>query len=120
MWSATDFKLNSGNERTGTLNINIAFIPECATRAKWDVVSDHSSHGIRSRGTPYKNTACIIVHLINSAKDVVSSSTSLHQSYKHHTKRRPYTATVYIRWLGASMRLTGMIGVCDAVIVFEV
>ena len=97
MLSATGSNFDSRRERTGTLNINIALNPECTTRAKCDVVSDHSSQGIRSRGTPYKKIACIIVHLMNSPKDVVSSSTSLHQSYKHHTKRMPYTATVYIR-----------------------
>jgi hypothetical protein len=95
--------------------MSMPFNNACAMRAKWDVVSDHSSHGMRNRGTPYKNEACIQVHLRNSHKDVVSSSTSFHQSYRHHTNSKPYTAIVYMRWLGASTRLTGMTGDRDVV-----
>jgi hypothetical protein len=78
-----------------------------------EVVSDHSSHGIRSNGTPNIKTRSMKLHLKKREIECVSSSTSFHQSYKRHTRRRPYTPKVYMRWLGASMRVTGITGALD-------
>ena len=90
--------------------MSMPFKTACAIKAKWDVVSAHSSHGMCNFGIPYKNAASVQVHLRKYHKDVESSSTSFHQSYRHHINSRPYTATVYMRWLGASTRVTGMMG----------
>ena len=78
-----------------------------------EVVSDHSSHGMRSNGTPNIKARSMKLHLKKRGKDCVSSSTSFHQSYKRHTRRRPYTPKVYMRWLGASISVTGITGVLD-------
>lgn len=78
-----------------------------------EVVSDHSSHGMRSNGTPNIKARSMKLHLKKRGKDCVSCSTSFHQSYKRHTRRRPYTPKVYMRWLGASMSVTGITGVLD-------
>lgn len=75
-----------------------------------EVVSDHSNHGILRKGTPNMKTMSINDHFMNIARDEVSSSTSLHQSYSRHTIKSPYTAAVYIRWDGASMRFSGISG----------
>jgi hypothetical protein len=85
----------------------------CTQHAASEVVSDHSSHGIRSNGTPNKNTRSMTPHFRKSPIEVASSSTSCHQSYIRHTMSNPYTANVYIRWLGASTRWTGMTGELD-------
>jgi len=85
----------------------------CTQHAASDVASDHSSHGIRNNGTPNKNIRSMRPHFRKSPIDVVSSSTSCHQSYIRHTSRNPYTAKVYIRWLGASTMVTGMTGELD-------
>jgi hypothetical protein len=106
-------KILKSDQLTGILNINIPFITVCIKYAENDVVSDHSSHGILNNGTPNKNARSIQPHFTKRVIEWVSSSTNFHQSYKRHTSRRPYTAKVYIRWLGASMRLTGIKGALE-------
>ena len=78
-----------------------------------EVVSDHSSHGMRSNGIPNIKARSMKLHLKKRGNDCVSSSTSFHQSYKRHTRRRPYSPQVYMRWLGASISVTGITGVVD-------
>lgn len=106
-------KFPTSDQLTGILNINIPFITACTKYAENDVVSDHSSHGIRNNGTPNKNTRSIKPHFTNRVIECVSSSTNFHQSYRRHTRSSPYIAKVYIRWLGASTRLTGINGALD-------
>ena len=89
------------------------FSTACTMPATTEVVSDHSNHGIRRYGTPNRNIESMALHFKKSPIEVVSSSTSCHQSYIRHTRSNPYTANVYIRWLGASIRLTGMTGELD-------
>jgi hypothetical protein len=74
---------------TGTRNMSIPFRMVWTKLAVKEVASDHSSHGILNIGTPNMKNRSIMDHLKNSQRDVVSSSTSLHQSYSRHTRRSP-------------------------------
>lgn len=99
-----------GGQLTGILNMSMPLTKVCARARMAEVVSDHSNHGMRSNGIPKVYALSMEAHLMNSTKELLSSSTKVHQSYSRQTKRRPYIAKAYIRWLGASIRLTGITG----------
>ena len=86
-----------GEELTGILNMSMPLMKVCRRAATAEVVSDHSSHGIRSNGTPKVYALSMNAHLKNSVKELVSSSTKVHQSYNRQTNRRPYIAKAYMR-----------------------
>ena len=54
---------------TGILNMSIPVRNEWRRKATLEVDIDHSSHGIRNCGTPYKNMAKMPVHLMKSHMD---------------------------------------------------